>query len=102
VEPVGSDVGLDSETVDGIDGTAELRPARALAAVLVAGGALLMGALPAALALGVARLQLEHVAAGVGVLAAVLGGVKLGVAAFAVAGGWWSEHTARLVAAPAG
>jgi hypothetical protein len=55
--------------VDGLDDAVELRPARAMAAILVAG---------------------------LGGLAAVVGGVKLLVAASGVSGRLWSEHTARL------
>lgn len=89
------------EIARGLDGVAELRPGRALAALLVAGGAVILCAVPAAVALGAATLQLEQIAAGLGVLAAVLGAVKTAAALCALAGRWWSEHPARLAAAPA-
>ncbi len=97
-----SDVGGAGEVAGGFDGTTELRPARAMAVFLVAGGAALMSVIPAAIALGVARLELEQLAAGLAGLAASVGGVKLLVAASGVAGRLWSEHTARLATAQAG
>lgn len=102
MEPIGSEFRCAGEEVDGLDGAVELRPARALAAILVAGGAGILCVMPAAIALGVARLQLEHLAAGLAGLAAVVGGVKLLVAASGVAGRAWSGHTARLATAQAG
>lgn len=90
-----------AEIAGGMDGTAEVRPGRALAVCLVAGGAVILCALPAAIALGAARPQVEQVATGLGGLAAVLGAVKTAAALYALAGRWWSEHAARLAAAPA-
>ncbi len=97
-----SDVGAAGELAGGSDGTAELRPARALAAILVAGSAGLLSVVPAAIALGAARPQLEQAAAGLGGLAAVVGGAKLAVAAAGIAGRSWSGHRARLATAHAG
>lgn len=86
----------------GNHGQAELRPARALAAILVAGGAAVLCGMPAVIALGAARPQLEQLGPGLAGLAAVVGGVKLAVAAAGVASRWWSEHTARLATTQAG
>jgi len=98
VETRGSAIGGASatETAGGMEGSADVRPARALAAVLVAGGAMALCAMPAVVALGAGRVQFEPLATGLGGLAAVVGGVKLTAAASAVAGRWWSDHTARL------
>jgi len=100
VETIGNRGPGAAETSGGIDQAAELRPARALAAVLVAGGAVVLCAMPAVVVLGVARLQVEQLAGGFGDLAAVLGGVKLALAAFASVGRWWSERSARLATTP--
>ncbi|MGZ6299898.1 MAG: hypothetical protein ACXWMN_05340 [Candidatus Limnocylindria bacterium] len=97
-----SDVGGAGRLAGESERPAELRPARAMAAILVAGAAGLLGVVPAAIALGAARPQLEQAAAGLGVLAAVVGGVRLAVAAAGIAGRLWSEHTARLATAHAG
>ncbi|MGA7911040.1 MAG: hypothetical protein WCC30_05780 [Candidatus Dormiibacterota bacterium] len=97
-----SDVDGAGEVAGGFDGTAELRPARAMAVILVVVVGGLLSVMPAAIALGVARLELEQLATGLTGLAASVGGVKLLVAASGVAGRLWSEHTARLATAQAG
>lgn len=101
MESTGSDGPAVVQIAGGADGTAELRPVRALAACLVAGGAVILCALPVALGLGAARPQVDQIAAGLGGVAAVLGAVKTAAALGAVAGRWWSEHPARLAAARA-
>lgn len=102
MEPMGREIQRTGVDVDGLDGAVELQPARALAAILVAGAAGILCVMPAAIALSVARLQLEQVAPGLAGLAAVVGGVKLLVAASAVAGRAWSGHVARLAIVRAG
>ena len=102
MEPTGSEIQRTGVDVDGLDGAVELRPARALAAILVAGGAGTLCLMPAAIALGVVRLQLEQLAPGLAGLAVVVGGVKLLVAASAVAGRAWSGHVARSAIVRAG
>jgi hypothetical protein len=99
VESKGGDVDGAVERAGDLDGTAELRPARALAVIAIAGGAALLGVLPALIALGAARPQLELVVPWLAGLAAVAGGMKLAVAAGGIAGRLWSEHTARLATA---
>ena len=86
----------------GLDDTVEMGPARALAVIAVAGGAVLLGVVPASIALGADWPQLERVATELSGLAAVVGGVKLAVAAAGIAGRLWSGHTARLASAPVG
>jgi len=90
-----------TETAGGMEGSADIRPARALAAVLVAGGAMALCAMPALVALGAGTMQIEPLANGLESLAAVVVGVKLTAAASAVAARWWSEHAARLATARA-
>lgn len=65
-----------AEIAGGMDGTAELRPGWALAVCLVAGGAVILCALPAAIALGAARPWVEQMATELGGLAAVLGALR--------------------------
>lgn len=101
MKSTGSDGPAVAEITGGLDGTAELRPGRALAVCLLAGSAILLCAMPATIALGAGRLQVEQVAYGLGGLAAVLGAVKTAAALCAVAGRCWSEHAARLAAARA-
>jgi hypothetical protein len=99
---MGSDVHDAEVAVDGLDEEVELQPVRAVAAIAVVAGAAILSVIPAAIVLGVARLQLEELAAGLGGLAAVVGGVKLLVAVSGIAGRVWSEHTARLATTQAG
>ena len=99
MESTGGNIGGAREQAPGADATATLRPARALAAIGVAGGAVLLGVVPSVFALGAARPQVEQLAAGLAGLAAVVGGAKLAVAAAGIAGRLWSEHTARLATA---
>jgi hypothetical protein len=90
--------GCDS-TVGGLVHEVEFGSGRALAAALVVVGAVILGVVPAAIVLGVARLQLEQLATELGSVAAVVGGVKLVAAASGIVGRLWAEHTARLATA---
>ncbi|HUY74850.1 MAG TPA: hypothetical protein VMW11_10090 [Candidatus Dormibacteraeota bacterium] len=70
VDSMRCDVGA-GEMAGGADDTAEFGAARVLVAILVAGAAGLMGALPVVGAQGAARLQVEQLAVGLGCLGAV-------------------------------
>ncbi len=90
--------GCDSP-VGGLVHEVEFGSGRALAAAVVVVGAAILGVVPAAIALGVARLQLEQLAALSGSVAAAIGAVKLVLAASGIVGRRWAEHTARLATA---
>jgi hypothetical protein len=71
----------------------------ALAIVGLAGAALLLLALPAAIAVHILAPPVEWVGAGLTLLGAVLGGVKLIAMAWAIGGRFFIAHPARAVAA---
>lgn len=71
----------------------------ALAIVGAAGAALSLAALPGAIALRVLALPVEWVGAGLTLLGAALGGVKLIAMAWAIGGRFLIAHPARAIAA---
>ena len=71
----------------------------ALAIIGIAAAALLLLALPAAIALHLLRLRVEWVGAALTLVGALLGGVKLMAMAWAVGGRFFAAHPARAVAA---
>jgi hypothetical protein len=70
-----------------------------LAIIGIAAAALLLVALPAAVALRLVELRIEWVGGALTLLGALLGGVKLMAMAWAVGGRFFAAHPARAVAA---
>ncbi|TAN32432.1 hypothetical protein EPN29_09720 [bacterium] len=80
-------------------GLAEPRPGLACAILLVAAAAMALAALPSAIALGTFPSPADDLVLRLGVVAAVLAGVKLAAMAWGLAGRLWARFPASVAAA---